>query len=306
MGKLRYLVLWGVLMALVACAGGDGGRRVTPTPTGTPTPAPTPTRTSTPTPTPTPTPIPPLALTLLWPEVVPVLPPVSVAVALAPPPGVQASPVVSATVLDPQGVTYDVFELRPQVGDRYAAPRPLRLPLTPAPGYWWLIVHVGAELDVRGEHVRFFSPMPVAYRALTGTLPSGVTLQVPELFAEVMAQGDPWAGARAWRYEAGEVALWWAPGPAEPLEMQTALVMLEATHDPEAPPEVHEARADAWGAQTAFWFQETWPGDRGGPAEAWVIQGPDRWLYVLRVRGLGREIPYLMREVAATFAFVEP
>ncbi|MBE9471183.1 MAG: hypothetical protein IMY75_03615, partial [Chloroflexi bacterium] len=44
------------------------------------------------------------------------------------------------------------------------------------------------------------------------------------------------------------------------------------------------------------------------PAEALVVQGPDYWLYVLRVRAVGSEsdvIPPLLRQVWETFAFVE-
>jgi hypothetical protein len=38
-----------------------------------------------------------------------------------------------------------------------------------------------------------------------------------------------------------------------------------------------------------------------------VIQGPDDWLYILRVRALGWEtLPSLHVEVANTFAFVQP
>jgi hypothetical protein len=37
-----------------------------------------------------------------------------------------------------------------------------------------------------------------------------------------------------------------------------------------------------------------------------VVQGPDYWLYVVRVRALGSsDIPQLVREVGETFAFTE-
>jgi hypothetical protein len=37
-----------------------------------------------------------------------------------------------------------------------------------------------------------------------------------------------------------------------------------------------------------------------------VVQGPDYWLYVLRVRTLGGEaIPPLLRQVWETFSFIE-
>jgi hypothetical protein len=61
-----------------------------------------------------------------------------------------------------------------------------------------------------------------------------------------------------------------------------------------------------WQGRTAFRFHETWPGPEGGPAEALVVQGPDYWLYVLRIRALGGDvIPDLTREVGETFAFAD-
>ena len=114
------------------------------------------------------------------------------------------------------------------------------------------------------------------------------------------------AGGRVWRYGGGEVSLWWAPGPVEPLLLNNAVVMLEATHDPSAVPQVLGVEETEWQGQTAFLFQEDWPGANGGPAEALVIQGPDHHLYVLRVRATGGEvIPSLLRQVWETFALDE-
>ena len=80
------------------------------------------------------------------------------------------------------------------------------------------------------------------------------------------------------------------PGPVEPLLLNNAVVMLEATHDPSAVPQVPGVEETEWQGQTAFLFREDWPGANGGPAEALVIQGPDHHLYVLRVRATGGEV----------------
>jgi hypothetical protein len=132
-------------------------------------------------------------------------------------------------------------------------------------------------------------------------------LRVPRDFREVVAQGDVLAGGHVWRYEEGEVGLWWAPGPVKPLSLDNAVVMLEATHDPEQPPQVLGVEEMEWQGGTAFLFREEWPSDPPGagghPAEALVVQGPDYHLYVLRVRALeGQAIPALMRLVGETFA----
>jgi hypothetical protein len=253
-----------------------------------------------------------MRLTLHWPEEISALSPVFIEAELDPPPGVRASAMISATVLDPAIATYGVFGLARQDGNRYVAQEPLRLPLEPLGGYWWLLVHVESTLEVAGDKALAFRPTPIRFRELTNALPGGVTMRVPVAFTEVITQGDQAAGGRVWRFctmalpglcrEEGEVALWWAPGPAEPLLLNTAIVMLETTHDPDKPPRLQDVEETLWEGQTAFLFREDWRGDQGGPAEAWVIQGPDRWLYVLRARVIGgREIPALLREVAETF-----
>jgi len=152
---------------------------------------------------------------------------------------------------------------------------------------------------------RTFQPSPIVFRELSATLPAGVTLSVPDAFRLELALGDPLAGARIWRYSDGQVSLWWAPGPSEPLVLDTALVMLEATFESEHAPRVLDVEEGEWDGQRAFRFTEGWPDSAGGAAEAWVIQGPAHWLYVLRVRPVGaREAPPLVREVRDTFAFV--
>jgi hypothetical protein len=106
------------------------------------------------------------------------------------------------------------------------------------------------------------------------------------------------------------VSLFWAPGPTERLFYDNALVMVEATYDPEYQITLERVEETTWGEdeRLAFIFYETWrAGTTVGPAEVLVLQGPDYRLYVLRIRGLeGSEIPSLMRDVRDTFRFVEP
>ena len=301
-----------LIIAVIFTAGcTTSGPTLPPAPTSTPVPratfVPTFTPTPSPTPVPTATPVPPMEVAILWPAAqVAVLDPAPVAVDVVQPYAVRIPVGVRATVMDPAAQVYGTFDLRWQGDARYVADVPLQLPFEPLPGYWWVIVHVETGLPVTGERATFFTPLPIDFRVLTDTLPAGVTLRVPVAFDEVMARGDRRAGARAWQFGDGEVALWWAPGPTEDLLQNNAIVMLEATHDVENPPRVLSIEERTWQGRTAFLFKEMWPGHEGGPAEAWVIQDEDFWLYVLRVRAVGDDaIPPLLRDVGATFAFVE-
>ena len=296
-----------ILLSLTAC----GPAAPAPTPAFTLIPTATPTSIPTQTLVPTETPIPPLALTIRWPARVSALQPVPIEVELVIPPGIGASAKISATVFDPDFVVYQSFTLLPQDGNLYISQDLLRLPLEPAAGDWYLVVDVESDFVVRGKRYEAFQPEPIPFRDMVGVLPAGTDLRVPQDFVEVAVQGDSTAGGRVWRYEGGdaspggEVALWWAPGPLKPLLLNNAVVMLEATYGVETPTVV-SAEEIEWRGQTAFLFHETWPGPEGGPAEALVVQGPDYWLYVVRVRALGSsDIPQLVREVGETFAFTE-
>jgi hypothetical protein len=295
------------LLLLPACC---GPAAPAPTPAFTIMPTITPTPISTQTLVPTETPIPPLELTIHWPARVSALQPVPIEVELVIPPGIGASAKISATVFDPDFVAYQSFTLLPQDGNLYVSDDLLQLPLEPADGDWYLVVDVESDSVVRGKRYEAFQPEPIPYRNMVGVLPTGVDLFVPQDFVEVEVQGDSTAGGRVWRYRGsdasprGEVALWWAPGPLKPLLLNNAVVMLEATHGAETPTVVSSEEIE-WQGQTAFLFHETWPGPEGGPAEALVAQGPDYWLYVVRVRALGGEvIPPLPHQVWETFAFV--
>ena len=290
-----------ILLLLTGC----GPAAPAPTPAFTLIPTATPTIFPTQTPVPSETPIPPLELTIHWPARVSALQPVPIEVELVIPPGIGASAKLSATVFDPDFVAYQSFTLLPQDGNLLVSEDLLQLPLEPAAGDWYLVIDVESDLVVRGKRYEAFQPEPIPFRDTAGALPAGTDLRVPRDFVEVEVQGNATAGGRVWRYEGGEVALWWAPGPLKPLLLNNAVVMLEATYGAETPTVV-SAEEIEWQGQTAFLFHETWPGPEGGPAEALVVQGPDYWLYVVRVRALGSsDIPQLIREVGETFAFVE-
>jgi hypothetical protein len=308
-GFLIGILLCISLTLLAACTPATPSPTATATltlaPSFTPTPTLTPSPTSIPSPTPTATPIPPLALTIHWPQRASALEPPLIEVALIPPPGVSVTATVSVTVLDPEGAPYWRSELTPQGGRLYVADEPLQLPLEPPEGDWRLTVQVRSTLEVEGEQEVIFQPTPIRFRELTDTLPSGVDMRVPWEFVEVAAPGNRAAGGRVWRYGDGEVALWWAPGPVEPLLLNNAVVMVETTHDPDIPVRVLDAEEIGWQDQIAFLFREHWSGVEGGPSEALVVQGSDYRLYVLRVRAMGGEtIPPLLRQVWETFAFV--
>lgn len=305
MKRLNQSVFGIIVLLLTACGTPSAVLPpATPGATWTPTATPMPVLTWTPTLTPTPTPIPSLAINVSWPEYVSALDPPFVIVDVLPPPGMTPAITVSAKVYDPTIKVHSTFELVPQAGQRYVSTKPLQLSLNAPAGRWWLMVQVDTALNVIGERMKVFEPAPVEFRALTDTLPAGVTLHVPLAFTEVMAQGNSYAGGRVWQHGKGEIALWWAPGPTEALLLNNAVVMLEATHNLAVPPEVVSSRETDWQGQPAFFFQEMWPGKEGGPSKVWVIQGANHWLYVLRIRAVGEEtIPVLLQEVAATFAF---
>ncbi len=288
---VRILMI--VVFGLTACTVS------TPTPPPTPTALPTPTLTptATPSPTPTATPLPPLAVSIRSLDAVSAVAPRPITVDLTPPPEHVPPPTLLATVLDPNHVTFARFELAYQGGGRYVSSEPLRLPLAPLPGSWRVAVGVNTQRALIGDQSMRFEPAAIAHRALTDTLPSGVTLRVPEAFEEVSAQGNVHAGGRVWRYQAGELALWWAPGPTEPLQGDTALMLLEATRGPDAPA-LTDFAATAWGERDAFAFQEA-SGSKG-----WVLQDANYQLYVLRVRPPADEhVAQLVLEVAQTFQF---
>jgi len=69
---------------------------------------------------------------------------------------------------------------------------------------------------------------------------------------------------------------------------------------------VSEGEELLWQERPGFFFMETWPDEDDVPALVWVLQGPDYWLYVLRVRPTSDEAAAsLLQQVAETFEFVD-
>lgn len=181
----------------------------------------------------------------------------------------------------------------------YSAATPLHLPLASDPGDWLLTVFVQSTAPVSGVHSLRFRPEPVALRDLAGQLREGVTVLIPWVFITAQAEGDQTAGGRVWKGAAGEVGLWWVPGPAEALTQDTAQMMAEATHPTGESVQLVAAEAIEWKGLPAYRFSERWS---EGSAEAVVVQGSDRWLYLLRVRGLdGQALPPLLLDIQGTF-----
>jgi hypothetical protein len=282
------------------------------TSTATPLP-PTPTPTPTLTPTPTATPIPPVQLTIEFPRPVDALEPVAFRVLIEEPPGVQANVRLAAHVIDAEDQLYDTFEMVPQGREGWWVPtKLLQLPLEPEPypGVWHLIIDAESDLRIKGYKDRVFTPQRVPYHVVTGTLPSGVELRVPQAFGLTRAGGDLNAGRRAWNYRDCEISLAWAPGPTEPLLPDNARVMLEATFDPAFEIRVESSTEVVLGSEdteqwSGFLFQESWLAEnKRTPAETLVVQGPDFRLYALRTRTLTEDqIHPLCHDVADTFGF---
>ena len=303
--RLRVCVLCltvsGICLLVVSCA------PALPEPaTLMPSPAPTtiPTVTPIPSPTPTPTPIPPHVVNLRWPQQVSALDPVTIKVDVQSPRGVDEQPRVRARLFDPGYRVAWSGDLLKGDGTLYYGEDPVEFALFPIEGEWRLQVYVRSSLQVVGELSHTFQPSPIAFRELSYTLPSAATMSIPAVFDEELALGDHVSGARVWRYSDGEVSLWWAPGSAETLLLNTAVVMLEATFVSEMSPDVLDVEEGEWKGQPAFRFVENWPGPGDGTSEAWVIQGPEYWLYVLRLRSVGPQgVSPLLHEVRDSFAF---
>jgi hypothetical protein len=309
--RILCAIIWLVPVMLAACTSAMPVLAPTVTLAATPaeiqTPKPSPPLTVTPSPAPTPTPtvtpIPPLGLEIAWPEHTSALQPVPVEVALIPPPGVAVTATVEATVLGPGGQPRWRMALSPKGGNLYAADEPLQLPLEPPEGRWLVVVYVESALPVIGEQHITFQPT-LLFHDLGDAVPAQVRLRVPQDFAGVVTGGDEWAGVRVWQYGNSQLGLWWAPGPVEPLLLNNAITMLEATYGSLGAATVLDVEEAEWQGQRAFLFREQWSGTEGGPAETMVVQGPDYWLYALRLRAIGGEaIPAVLYLIRDTFTF---
>jgi len=292
-GRHRYSALFLLVTLLLAsCA-----QPTAAPPTSTPLP------TATPAPTATPTPLPPVPLTIGWPAQPSALEDITLRVEL---PGLaQRDPQarVRARVRDPDWQLWWEADLTAQGEGTYLAAHPLHLPLQPAPGDWWLILFVETDAAIGGTQTMRFQPHPVPAQTLGEQVPPAVTLHIPQTFRRGESQGDAVAGTQQWTGAAGEVGLWWVPGPDEPLTEDTARVVADATCPSDAGPQLIELEAAEWKGHTAYHFREQWP---EGPAETLVVQGTDRWLYVLCIRALEEQtIPSLLQDIQASFELAE-
>jgi hypothetical protein len=324
----RYWMVFGFMLAcltliLIGC-GEPQSAQISTTATVTPSatlrpslavPSVTPTIVPTHTPTPTITPEPTLRVNVGWPAQISPLEPVAVDVTFDPTP-VDAQLTVTATVLQPTGERYAVFDLRPEPdglrsnSPHYVATEPLQLPLMPVSGTWWLVVHVETPYSLTGSRVRYFTVTSPSFRNLTDVLPAQVTIQVPEAFESAVAIGDRQAGGRVWTHAGGALELWWTPGPAEDLTLTTAQMAVGATHitNPRilSVPEIASSEATTWQTSPAYRFEERWE-DALSVGTAWVIQDDEDWLYVLRLRPpKDGDMPHLLASVAETLTFQRP
>ncbi|MGQ9521317.1 MAG: hypothetical protein ACUVTV_01145 [Anaerolineae bacterium] len=273
---------------------------------GTPIPSPTPTPSLTPPPSPTipaPTPLPPpsLPMTIHFPATVSALEGVQVMVEL---PGLRErhpQAVIWAQVFPP-GSREPVWESRldPAEGGMYISLRSLHFPLETVPGDWRLFIEVQSHIPIRGGRWFRFRQEPLPLWDLTGQVPGEVSLPVPQPFALVHQEGDLVAGSRIWQRDGERIELWWAPGPAGALTLDTAQMLEEATFPMMETVEITSVEAVTRGKRPGFRFYEQWS---DGPAEALLLQGSSRYLYLLRVRVSGRDaLTPLLREIQAAMA----
>jgi hypothetical protein len=210
---------------------------------------------------------------------------------------------VWARVVDPQGQVHWEADLQRADGPLYRGPEPVRLPLLPPEGDWWLIIFIRSQTEVSGSRSLSFRPDPVPMHEFRDPIRSTIELQVPQAFVLRDWMGDAVSGGWMWDGGGGRVELWWLPGPAEALTEDTARMVVDATLPEASTVEIAQVEAVEWGDQPGFRFGEEWT---DGPGDALVVQGPDRWLYLVRVRAFdGADISPLLREIQATFRVSE-
>ncbi len=181
----------------------------------------------------------------------------------------------------------------------YISPEPLYFPLEALPGNWRLSISIQSAVPIRGPRVVHFRQEPIPFWDLTGQVPAEVQIQVPQAFAVVRKEGDEVSGVTIWQRGAERIELWWAPGPAEALTLDTAQMLEEATFPVTGGVEVSGVETVSRGKRPGFRFREQWP---EGPAEALVVQASSRRLYLLRIWGTPNgEFSPLLREIQGTF-----
>ncbi|MBN1177585.1 MAG: hypothetical protein JXD18_00100 [Anaerolineae bacterium] len=292
-----------LLFVLVLLLTGCGAQEALPTPT--PLPGATATTTPPPSPTPTPTPLPPVPLTIHWPTLVTALEDARVSVDLPGLPARDPDAGLWVWVTDPQQHLVWTSYLEPEGEGTFVSSESFHLPMDAPAGEWHLNLRITSHVPVSGERSLAFRTESLPVWDLTGQVPAGVRLTVPQALALVQQEGDAVSGSRVWTYGDAAVELWWLPGPAEELTWDLALVALEATFPPGEAGSVAVSNAVAtdwpWGA--GFLVTESWP---VGAAETQVVQAADHWLVLFRVRTASGSVPPLFEEILASFSLTEP
>ncbi|RME37947.1 MAG: hypothetical protein D6793_03495, partial [Thermoflexia bacterium] len=92
---------------------------------------------------------------------------------------------------------------------------------------------------------------------------------------------------------------WWTPGPTKRLTLDTAQMVVEATHPTTGGVEITATTAIPGKEPRGFQFSERWP---DGSAEAILLQGADYRLYLLRAKTRGAaDLSPLMQQIYRTF-----
>lgn len=292
----RTIVLL-TLLVFPALIGGCGFSPVAPTPPPT---LPPPPLTPSPMPTPTPTSPPPVPLIVRFPETVSALEGVTVRVEL---PGLaQRDPQarVWAQIFPPHSrEPFWESPLEDTGPTGYTSPEPVFFPLEALPGDWRLVISVHSDIPIRGQRLFRFRQEPIPFWDLAGQIPAEAHLRVPQAFPVVRQEGDEVAGVIIWQRGRERVELWWTPGPAEPLSLDTARMLVDATFPVTGNVEVLEVRAIFRGKRPCFQFRERWP---EGLADAVVVQASSRRLCLLRILGDGAGGPSpLMEQIQRSF-----
>lgn len=288
------LLLTLVLSSLVSSCQ-NSGFSPSPTPPVTPSPL------LSPTPTPNPTPLPPIPLRIRFPDTVSALEEIFVTVEAPGLPEQDPSALFQATIYPPdlnEPFWESVLELESANGV-YRSRGPIHFPLKAIPGEWRLEVTVRSRTVVWGNRwVRFFQ-RPLVFWDLAPLGPRRVSLQVPQDIPLVRQEGDEISGVLVWEWRGERLELWWTPGPTKRLNLDTALMVAEATYPVTGGVEVAGTEEILRKGRRGFRFSERWP---EGNAEALVLQGADYRLYLLRARAKGgAPLSPLMQQIWGTF-----
>ncbi|MCS7283239.1 MAG: hypothetical protein RMK65_05355 [Anaerolineae bacterium] len=268
----------------------------------TPSVAPSPTSPPTPTPTPVPTPLPPVPLRVRFPSTVSALEEAFVVVEAPGLPERDPAALLLATIYPPhwdEPLWESPLELENAANGVYRSREPIHFPLEGIPGEWQLEVTVRSRTVVWGSRWVRFSQRPLVFWDLAPLGPRKVFLRVPQDIPLVRQEGDEISGVLIWDWRGERLELWWTPGPTKRLNLDTALMVAEATYPVTGGVEVAGTEEILRKGRRGFRFSERWP---EGNAEALVLQGADYRLYLLRARTKGGSpLSPFMQQIWETF-----